>query len=58
VPRDSAPEEIIPVYVSGFGPMATTLAARIGDGYVNASPSKDGARTYRQGGGEVPPSGR
>jgi G6PDH family F420-dependent oxidoreductase len=53
----SAPEETIPVYVSGFGPMATRLAARIGDGYVNASPSKDGVRTYRDEGGKGPAIG-
>jgi alkanesulfonate monooxygenase SsuD/methylene tetrahydromethanopterin reductase-like flavin-dependent oxidoreductase (luciferase family) len=28
----SAPDQTIPVYLSGSGPMAATLAARIGDG--------------------------
>ncbi|MBB5867669.1 G6PDH family F420-dependent oxidoreductase [Allocatelliglobosispora scoriae] len=29
------------VYVSGFGPRATELAARIGDGYVTTSPDRE-----------------
>ena len=53
----SAPDDDIPVYVSGFGPHATSLAARIGDGYVNASPSKDGIRVYRQESGKGPAIG-
>lgn len=32
------PEEPPEVYVSGFGPKATDLAARIGDGYINTAP--------------------
>lgn len=39
------------VLVSGFGPKATDLAARIGDGYVNTSPATDLVRRYRDGGG-------
>lgn len=35
------PEQPPDVYVSGFGPKATDLAARIGDGYVGTSPSPD-----------------
>jgi G6PDH family F420-dependent oxidoreductase len=53
----SAPDQPIPVYVSGFGPMATALAARIGDGYVNASPSKEGTSVYRREGGRGPAIG-
>lgn len=53
----SAPDEPIPVYVSGFGPLATSLAARIGDGYVNTSPSQDAVRTYRNEGGKGPAIG-
>ena len=37
--------------VSGFGPKATDLAARIGDGYANTSPSKELVDRYRSGGG-------
>ena len=32
------PDQPPPVYVSGFGPKATELAARIGDGFCGASP--------------------
>jgi G6PDH family F420-dependent oxidoreductase len=39
------------VIVSGFGPKATDLAARIGDGYANTKPDKDLVGRYRDGGG-------
>ncbi|GLY23998.1 TIGR03557 family F420-dependent LLM class oxidoreductase [Micromonospora sp. NBRC 101691] len=45
------PEEPPKVYVSGFGPKAVDLAARIGDGYVNTSPDADLVRRFREGGG-------
>src|SRR5688572_15075731 len=35
------PTQGVPVLVSGFGPKATELAARIGDGYVSTSPDGD-----------------
>src|SRR5690349_23757936 len=35
------PDQPPPVYVSGFGPKATELAARIGDGYITTSPDKE-----------------
>src|SRR5215210_6202297 len=35
------PDETLPILVSGFGPKATRLAARIGDGYVNAVPDAE-----------------
>lgn len=35
------PEEPPQVYVSGFGPKATDLAARIGDGYISTKPDSD-----------------
>src|SRR4051795_11430526 len=34
------PESPVPILVSGFGPKAIRLAARIGDGYVTMSPDK------------------
>ena len=43
-----------PVLVSGFGPEATTLAARIGDGYVNTSPSSELLAQYSADGGRGP----
>jgi G6PDH family F420-dependent oxidoreductase len=40
------------VLVSGFGPKATELAARIGDGWVTSSASPDLVETYRSAGGK------
>lgn len=39
------------VYVSGFGPKAVDLAARIGDGYVSTIPDAELVRRFRDGGG-------
>jgi len=44
------PDEPPPIYVSGFGPKATDLAARIGDGYCTTAPD-DLIRRYRDNGG-------
>ena len=35
------PDEPPPILVCGFGPKATELAARIGDGFVNTSPEAE-----------------
>ncbi|SDG72478.1 TIGR03557 family F420-dependent LLM class oxidoreductase [Pseudonocardia oroxyli] len=49
------PEEPVPIYVSGFGPQATELAGRIGDGYCTVLPDADLVRTFREsGGGDKP----
>lgn len=48
------PDTPPPVYVSGFGPKATDLAARIGDGYVTTSPDKDLLGRFREGSGGKP----
>ncbi|MCW2607141.1 MAG: putative dehydrogenase [Frankiales bacterium] len=53
----SLPEQPVPVLVSGFGPKATELAARIGDGYMNVSPDADMLRLYRDSGGTGPTHG-
>lgn len=45
------PEEPPPILMSGFGPEATALAARIADGWVTVQPDADGMRTYRKAGG-------
>jgi len=37
--------------VSGFGPLATKLAAEVGDGWITASPDAEGMDTYRSAGG-------
>ena len=41
------PQTLPPIYMSGFGPEATDLAARIADGYINTSPDKDLVGRYR-----------
>ncbi|MGC5019592.1 TIGR03557 family F420-dependent LLM class oxidoreductase [Micromonospora sp. DT47] len=49
------PDTPPPVYVSGFGPKAIDLAARIGDGYVSVMPDGDMVRRFRgNGGGDKP----
>jgi G6PDH family F420-dependent oxidoreductase len=50
----SLPSSSPAVLVSGFGPKATSLAARIGDGYFNTSPSEELLDQYRQEGGTGP----
>jgi G6PDH family F420-dependent oxidoreductase len=45
------PEHPPEIYVSGFGPKSTALAARIGDGYINTAPDPDLVRAFRDGGG-------
>ena len=35
------PDQPPPVYVSGFGPEATSLAAKIGDGYISTKTDAD-----------------
>jgi G6PDH family F420-dependent oxidoreductase len=44
-------DEPVPIYVSGFGPRATELAARIGDGFCTVTPDEELVRTYRGAGG-------
>ena len=48
------PEQGVPVRVSGFGPKATELAAKIGDGYVTTSPDGELIDLYRKNGGTGP----
>jgi G6PDH family F420-dependent oxidoreductase len=48
------PDEPPEVLVSGFGEMATRLAARIGDGYCTTSPDKEMIELYRSEGGKGP----
>ena len=47
----STPDAPPSVLVSGFGPKATDLAAKIADGYVSTKPDKDLVDRYRTGGG-------
>jgi G6PDH family F420-dependent oxidoreductase len=47
---DTPPE----IYVSGFGPKATDLAARIGDGFINTAPDDELLNRFREGSGGKP----
>src|SRR3954463_14144921 len=48
------PDTPPPVLVSGFGPKAVRLAARIGDGFVTTSPDQESIELYRSEGGKGP----
>jgi G6PDH family F420-dependent oxidoreductase len=45
--RDTPP----PIYISGFGPKATDLAARVADGFICTMPDATLVRRFRDGGG-------
>jgi G6PDH family F420-dependent oxidoreductase len=47
----SLPADPIEVLVSGFGPKATALAARVGDGYMTVDPDTEMVTAFRDGGG-------
>jgi G6PDH family F420-dependent oxidoreductase len=49
------PDEAPPIIVSGFGPKATDLAARVGDGYATTSPDAELIERFRSGGGSGKP---
>ena len=51
------PEQPVPIYVSGFGPQATELAAEIGDGFCTVTPDAELIKTYRAAGGTGPTQG-
>jgi G6PDH family F420-dependent oxidoreductase len=48
------PDSPPPILVSGFGPKAIKLAARIGDGFCTTSPDKDAIDLFRSEGGTGP----
>jgi G6PDH family F420-dependent oxidoreductase len=48
------PDEPPPIHVSGFGPKAVRLAARIADGYVTTMPDAELIHLYRSEGGTGP----
>src|SRR5688572_5579964 len=50
------PPEPPKVYVSGFGPKAIELAARIGDGFMSVAPVKDHVDRFRAAGGGTKPA--
>ena len=45
------PEQAPEIYVSGFGPKATELAGRVGDGYISTLPDADLLGRFRESGG-------
>jgi G6PDH family F420-dependent oxidoreductase len=47
----SRPEVVPPILVSGFGPAATELAARVGDGWMTMQPDGELLARYRDHGG-------
>jgi G6PDH family F420-dependent oxidoreductase len=54
----SLPEQPVPVHVSGFGPKATRLAGRIGDGFLTVQPDAEAVQLFRDsGGGDKPAQG-
>jgi G6PDH family F420-dependent oxidoreductase len=42
------PEQPPPIVISGFGPKAVELAARIGDGYCTVGPDAESVRSFRE----------
>ena len=48
------PAEPPPIYVSGFGPKATELAGRIGDGYISTSPGQQLLDLFKEKSGGKP----
>ncbi len=51
----TVPDEPVPIDVSGFGPAATRLAARVGDGYITMMPKQSMVSQFRKGGGGAKP---
>src|SRR3954451_21771337 len=50
----NVPETPPEIYVSGFGPKATDLAARIGDGYINTAPDDELLGVFKEKSGGKP----
>ncbi len=48
------PENPVPIYISGFGPKAIDVAARIGDGFITTQPNGEHIAAYRSAGGTGP----
>jgi len=51
----TVPDEPVPIDISGFGPAATALAARVGDGNITMTPDEDMVTQFRKGGGGAKP---
>ncbi|UNO38964.1 TIGR03557 family F420-dependent LLM class oxidoreductase [Streptomyces sp. MST-110588] len=52
----TVPDRPIPIDVSAFGPAATELAGRLGDGFVTNTPDADGVERFRRSGGGTKPA--
>jgi len=50
------PDTPPPIYLSGFGPKSTRLAARIADGYISTMPDEDLLSVWRESGGAGKPT--
>lgn len=48
------PDEPVPVYVSGYGPASTELAAQVGDGFVTTRPDTELIGLFRDAGAGKP----
>ncbi|MGW3354911.1 LLM class F420-dependent oxidoreductase [Streptomyces bungoensis] len=51
----TVPDEPVPIDISGFGPKATSLASRVGDGYITMTPDEETVTRFRKGGGGAKP---
>ncbi|MBK3634088.1 LLM class F420-dependent oxidoreductase [Streptomyces sp. MBT97] len=51
----TVPDEPVPIDVSGFGPTATSLASRVGDGFITMMPDESMVEQFRKGGGGTKP---
>jgi G6PDH family F420-dependent oxidoreductase len=45
------PEKPVEIHISGFGPKATEVAGRLGDGFVSVQPDADMVERFRSAGG-------
>lgn len=50
------PDEPLPIDVSGFGPAAIELAARVGDGFITMDPDEESVARFRRAGGGLNPA--
>jgi G6PDH family F420-dependent oxidoreductase len=44
----NVPQKPPEIYVSGFGPKAIEVAARIGDGFINTAPDEDAVKRFKE----------
>jgi G6PDH family F420-dependent oxidoreductase len=51
----TVPDEPVQIDISGFGPAATALAARVGDGFITMTPDEEMVTRFRKGGGHAKP---